>query len=820
MNAPTALVITESVRGRMRRSIETRFVSVSLAAALLFSGVTAPTTSAAEGAIAAQQPVKTLEEAVKTGRVQPASVDDARLKGGAHILVELQLPAPFRPEGEIPPTADQQRRNIAAAQEAVVRQLAGKSAVGLKRFQTVPGLAVFVDTTALTALVGMAEVARITVDGQYALALDTSTRTMGGENVRRAVGAPAAGAGLAVAILDTGVEASHPFFGGRVVSEACYSSNVGTMDSFCANGVEESTAAGSGGPCGIADCDHGTHVAGIAAGNGAGLVNTPDAGVAPAASIISIQVFSKENSTTVCQLARETAPCLRASYSDVIRGMERVYALRNAFEIAAVNLSLGSGNWLNQPSCDLANLLPKAAIDNLRSASIATVAASGNGGNMVNAQRQNVFQPGVAQPACISTAVSVGRTAGTGNGEAVTIDSQTATFLDLLAPGTNIMSSVINGGFAPLGGTSMATPHVTGSFAVLRSLGGRQSVGTLLTALTTTGVPIVDNRPAQPVTTPRIQLDGAVEVRLGTLLKPSNLRVLGAITGTLITLDWQDNSASETSFTIEYKRPSDTSWRFGRTTAANAHGAMLGSWNNTAANALTPNTTYQMRVKACANAVCSDPSNVVEQSTLDTLPSVPTNVRAGTVGDRSIELLWDSASTNPITRFEIVSNTPNTPTTLNSSSPSFTNRRHTFSGLNPDDPYTFEIRACNDEGCSAYTSARTFRTLPPVGLPPAPTNLRGCVQQPSLGIFCLAGITVSWNDNATDEDRYELEWTQAAPNTVPFGPGSNVTTVQLAPNARSYWLQTVTSGALYYFRVRAHNTSGYSPYSSILTQTP
>jgi subtilisin family serine protease len=78
--------------------------------------------------------------------------------------------------------------------------------------------------------------------------------------------------------------------------------------------------------------------------------------------------------------------------------------------------------------------------------------------------------------------------------------------LDLLAPGLAIVSSVPGGTFASASGTSMATPHVAGAFAVLRQADPSASVGTLASALASTGVPLSRNGQVFP----RLQVDDAV----------------------------------------------------------------------------------------------------------------------------------------------------------------------------------------------------------------------------------------------------------------------------------------------------------------------
>src|SRR5207249_719756 len=78
-----------------------------------------------------------------------------------------------------------------------------------------------------------------------------------------------------------------------VVSEACYSSTqAGTSQSFCPNGQNSQIGPGAAVPCPLPDCLHGTHVSGIAAGNG-GPAGQTFSGVAKGAQLMAIQVFTK-----------------------------------------------------------------------------------------------------------------------------------------------------------------------------------------------------------------------------------------------------------------------------------------------------------------------------------------------------------------------------------------------------------------------------------------------------------------------------------------------------------------------------------------------
>jgi subtilisin family serine protease len=309
------------------------------------------------------------------------------------------------------------------------------------------------------------------------------------------------GNGQTIAILDTGVERTHPFFGGRVVAEACFSSNSNAdgATTVCPGGVTSSTATGSAAPCGHSSCDHGTHVAGIAAGRDA-----TRRGVAPAANLVAIQVFSLFTDSPAptgpkrCANAGATSPCILSYTSDQISGLQQVFNWRNTFTFAAVNMSISGGNYM---TCDTDTRKP--LIDQLRADGIATVIASGNGG----------LTAGVGAPGCITTALTVGNTTKT---DAINSTSNSAAVVDMLAPGTNITSSILGGGFGIKSGTSMAAPHVAGAVAAIRSVRENLSVEQIEQALESTGVNITDAR--NGLSRPRIDLGAAVQPSMAGVL--------------------------------------------------------------------------------------------------------------------------------------------------------------------------------------------------------------------------------------------------------------------------------------------------------------
>jgi subtilisin len=415
------------------------------------------------------------------------SSDFAKLapkEGTVRVIVGLQTE--FTPEGALDDELVKvQRTRIDTVRERLVRALDGTKHEVVTTFETIPSVALELDADALAALERSGLAASIEPDELSDPTLAQSTPLVESTEAN-SLGRD--GSGQSIAVLDTGVDKAHSFLAGKVVSEACFSAG------DCPGGVSSSTATGSGVPCTYApgDCQHGTHVAGIAAGRG-----TSFSGVAPGANLIAINVFSRFDSGC----GNRPTPCARSFTSDQIKGLERVMALRSSLRISSVNMSLGGG--LFTANCDTDSR--KAAIDNLRSSGIATVISSGNDGS-ANA---------VSAPSCISTAITVGSTTKT---DVVSALSNSSPLVELLAPGSSINSSVPGGGFGSKSGTSMAAPHVAGAWAVLRQVSTNASVPTLLGHLQATGKPITDAD--NGLSKPRIRLLTASTRLADTGLRP------------------------------------------------------------------------------------------------------------------------------------------------------------------------------------------------------------------------------------------------------------------------------------------------------------
>ena len=419
-----------------------------------------------------------------------------------------------------------QRNTIKSAQGAMVSRLQGTNFTLLREFQSTPAVLLEVDPAALQSLINDPAVEKVTEDG-IKYPTDTATNNVIGTFNAYAQGFD--GTGQIVAILDSGVQTTHPFFTGRIQAEACFSTtNAGQgATTLCPNGQETGvngepgqTGTGAGVNCPtatVSGCFHGTHVAGIAAGKNYSGGPGYD-GVAKNAKIIAVQVFTLFT-PAACNSA---SSCIGAYDSDVIAALDYIY---NTFSItypniASINMSLGGG--ISPTPCGTSDYeLPISNLRNTRK--IATIISSGNG-NSIGVGYTNQ----ISFPACVPSAISVG---ATNNSDAITSFSNYAYFLTIFAPGQSVNSSVPTNSFGIASGTSMSAPHVAGAWAVMKSKSPTSNVDVTLNILRAKGVgiPFTTTPPggsAMNVTVPRLQLDTALRdygnVQTIGIFRPSN----------------------------------------------------------------------------------------------------------------------------------------------------------------------------------------------------------------------------------------------------------------------------------------------------------
>jgi subtilisin family serine protease len=413
---------------------------------------------------------------------------DLTAKGKSRIIVKFAVPASnLRTKAAMSARKD----NVRVGQDSILRAAFGSPAAAerhaLTRMSLQPMFALSATRAELDKLAADPRVVAIYRDNISRPTLIQSIPLIGADKLQKVGGT---GEGFIVAIIDTGVERTHDFLAKRVIAGACYGTTDEGFVPTCKKGKPHDEGKKAGNPCTVtSECFHGTHVAGIAAGKLTHKADHPDqpkVGVAPKAKIFAINVFSFSE-----------VDGLGAFDSDIERGLEFALEHRNDFEglaVASANMSLGDHS-VNTVNCDAEDVLTDV-VDDLREANIATVIASGNDAN----------RNGVSAPGCISSAITVSATT---KADTVASFSNMGDLVDVQAPGLAIRSSVLNNAFGVASGTSMAAPHVTGTFAALRSLHPDASVSDIEAALEDTGVAIHDQRTSGTWTKPRVQVDDA-----------------------------------------------------------------------------------------------------------------------------------------------------------------------------------------------------------------------------------------------------------------------------------------------------------------------
>jgi len=315
------------------------------------------------------------------------------------------------------------------------------------------------------------------------------------------------GQGMAIAIVDTGIDYSHSVLG---------------AGGFPNNKVLGGYDFGDDDPDPFAGHSHGTSCAGIAAGD---LAEVGDyiGGVAHEAKLYALKISpGTTGSASSDDMVAAWDWCITHQHDDPNH------------PIMVISTSFGGGRYFDD--CDNADTAMTMAAQNANDAGITILASSGNDG----------WCDSLAWPACISNVISVGAVYDTDFGDTswcvdgsscadvyssescttnwaaddssaadkVTVYSNTAAFLDVLAPAHQAYTTTIGGYISNFGGTSAACPYAAGAVACLQSA-AKDILGQFLTPdelrqiLTDSGDPIADAK--VELTKPRINLAHAVE---------------------------------------------------------------------------------------------------------------------------------------------------------------------------------------------------------------------------------------------------------------------------------------------------------------------
>ncbi|HEX8711984.1 MAG TPA: S8 family peptidase, partial [Terracidiphilus sp.] len=329
------------------------------------------------------------------------------------------------------------------------------------KLHMIKGAAFTIPVSALPALEADPEVASVTIDHPMNVADDLTDSAIGASS---AWNAGFTGAGIGVAVIDSGINDSHPdlWNSAGTASRVVYHQDFTGTPTTNSNGANWDLYG------------HGTHVAGIIGGNGS-LSGGQYEGVAPGVNLIDLRALDANGA---------------GSDSTVIAAIQQAIALQNVYNIRIINLSLGRGiavSYTQDPLCQ--------AVEAAWKSGIVVVVAAGNYGRL-SVNGSNGFGT-VTAPGNDPYVLTVGATKSNGSSS---VQAQTKASYsskgptaydhvvkpDIMAPGNDVVSLSApgatleasypkelvsgtdgNSDYFTLSGTSMATPAVAGAAALM-----------------------------------------------------------------------------------------------------------------------------------------------------------------------------------------------------------------------------------------------------------------------------------------------------------------------------------------------------------------
>jgi uncharacterized repeat protein (TIGR01451 family) len=417
-----------------------------------------PVSSEARARLAAGRAISVIVEYDVSGTDRTADAE----RTGRHLRHDDAAILAFRASG------------YATTKRAVERGVAGPDATKVRDYEHIPVAAWRL--TSLAALGRLEAYPGVRAVHQDLILHPVSVSDLSFINQPQVAAAGATGAGTTIAVIDGGLADNYlkyPDFGDCTA--------VGVPTNTCRVVFNKDYYSGAQAST---ETVHGTNVSAIALG------------VAPAAKLAMLDVFQGSG----------------ASSADIIDALNTVIKNQAAFNIVAVNLSLGDGS---SYSTQCTGSVFASAMTATLNAGILPVVAAGNSG----------AKTGLADPACVPGVASVGAVYDASYGtvtwvaasdsggqcsdasaaDHVTCFSQSASYLSVLAPGTfvNAPTSAFQES-----GTSQATPHIAGTVAVLHSRYQGESPAEILKRIQISGV--IDTDSANGRATPRLDLAAAL----------------------------------------------------------------------------------------------------------------------------------------------------------------------------------------------------------------------------------------------------------------------------------------------------------------------
>jgi len=274
------------------------------------------------------------------------------------------------------------------------------------------------------------------------------------------------------------------------------------------------------------------------------------------------------------------------------------------------------------------------------------------------------------------------------------------------------------------------------------------------------------------------------------IIPPMPPSYIGAseVNSTSALIAWTDNSNNEDGFELE-RKPEGGSWSVVARTGVNV--------TSYADSGLVPQTTYYYRARAFNNTVYSFYSSPFVMVTAGP-PAAPTGLTITMIAPSQVGITWTDNSTNEdgfkVER-RVETGFYSTVAVVGTNINEYVN-----SGLLASTTYYFRVRAYAGPTNSPYSNEESVITLPP---PNAPTNLTVTCIEPSR-------VTITWTDNAGNEDGYKIERRVGAGWVVIANSGVNIT---------SYLDSSLSANTTYHYRVKAYSGTADSVASNEVSAT-
>ncbi|MEO1652666.1 MAG: fibronectin type III domain-containing protein, partial [Bacteroidota bacterium] len=289
--------------------------------------------------------------------------------------------------------------------------------------------------------------------------------------------------------------------------------------------------------------------------------------------------------------------------------------------------------------------------------------------------------------------------------------------------------------------------------------------------------------------------------------EPSLLRAT-PVSSSLIRLSWMDNSDNETNFEIQRQRVGvEAEFSTLATVGANI--------TNYQDNDIVKGFIYLYRVRALVIPGGASDYTLIAGAQAADVPFINNDLTASLTVDNYVNLNWSDPTTDTSAINDEVGFIIERESLLDNEGVFFEIGEvesgvtsYTDSTVKGNQLYVYRLRSYNDEGVSPYSNEASIQTAIDTSflIPGTPSDLTAEAVSESQ-------ITLRWSDNSDNEDFFILERS--------FFPNAGfVEITRVGRNTRSFNDLDLNPDSLYYYRVRAGNSGGFSGYSNVAFAVP